>query len=381
MRPLFFFISLFAAFSCSQSGKKQGDYSQMAFSLDTVMVDPGEEILFLKGELRQSILFKDKKYLFNFNQDDHSVERINLDDLILSEKIPFEAEGPNGTGNYFHTFLAIGEDSILFSGYQGSGIFDTEGKKIKDLDFKKVGSGEHRLNDDEFFVPQAVFPGNPELFLGFIRNWEDKSLKLVLVNFAEDWVDKMELPEFDKLKGLYAEFSDGNFLTMTGPDIYLISVGDKILIGNNAYNELFWLPPGETELTHYSYQSHITEDSKKGKYPSQVDRPEEVQQISRKIREEISFGRPVWDEENRIYYRFSYKEAFTEEVPSNTFSSSSKADVYLTIFDENLQMIGEAPVPMLEKTPARHFAKNGKIWIFENIEDELGFVRLSIEGI
>jgi len=35
---------------------------------------------------------------------------------------------------------------------------------------------------------------------------------------------------------------------------------------------------------------------------------------------------------------------------------------------------------VLDKRPNFHFVKDGKIWIFENIDDELAFVRLSIDS-
>ncbi|WP_373495751.1 hypothetical protein [Aquiflexum sp.] len=38
----------------------------------------------------------------------------------------------------------------------------------------------------------------------------------------------------------------------------------------------------------------------------------------------------------------------------------------------------EIEVPELTKY---HFVKDGKIWIFENNEDEVSFIRLGIEGI
>jgi hypothetical protein len=52
----------------------------------------------------------------------------------------------------------------------------------------------------------------------------------------------------------------------------------------------------------------------------------------------------------------------------------------LTILDENLQIIGESKVPELKRAPSTHFVKDGKIWIFENIDDEMAFVRLSINS-
>jgi len=56
-------------------------FTNIQFSLDTVSIDPGDEILFLKHQLLNGDMGKDWKYFFNFNGDDHTLEKINLDEL------------------------------------------------------------------------------------------------------------------------------------------------------------------------------------------------------------------------------------------------------------------------------------------------------------
>jgi len=63
-------------------GKTDSDYfANIQFSLDTVIIDPGDEILFLKHQLLNGDMGKEGKYFFNFNGDDHTLEKINLDEL------------------------------------------------------------------------------------------------------------------------------------------------------------------------------------------------------------------------------------------------------------------------------------------------------------
>lgn len=52
--------------------------------------------------------------------------------------------------------------------------------------------------------------------------------------------------------------------------------------------------------------------------------------------------------------------------------------MYISIFDKDLNLLAESLVPELKAPPKRHFMKDGKIWIFENIADELAFIRLKI---
>ncbi|WP_240477961.1 hypothetical protein [Cyclobacterium amurskyense] len=46
--------------------------------------------------------------------------------------------------------------------------------------------------------------------------------------------------------------------------------------------------------------------------------------------------------------------------------------------DKELNLIAEGTVPEMDRYPRFHFAKDGKLWLFENIEDEMGFVRFDI---
>jgi len=50
----------------------------------------------------------------------------------------------------------------------------------------------------------------------------------------------------------------------------------------------------------------------------------------------------------------------------------------MKVLDKDLNMLGETLVPQLNKKPGKHFAKDGKIWIYENMNDEMGFIRLGM---
>ncbi len=114
--------------------------------------------------------------------------------------------------------------------------------------------------------------------------------------------------------------------------------------------------------------------------PKQVELSSgQLEEIVKNAGEEISYGRMVWDEEGRQFFRFSASEQFGEEKNEYGQYIAVGADVYLSIFDENLELVAESLVPQLNAPPEKHFVKDGKIWIFENIDDELAFVRLEIK--
>ena len=94
-----------------------GYFTNLQFSFDTVIIDPGDEILFLKHQLLNADLSKDRKHLLNFNLNDHTVEKINLDELLLEEKLPFEREGPNGIGYPGSNWCCDSRSSTSYCGH------------------------------------------------------------------------------------------------------------------------------------------------------------------------------------------------------------------------------------------------------------------------
>ncbi|MGY6742579.1 MAG: 6-bladed beta-propeller [Cecembia sp.] len=82
-----------------------------------------------------------------------------------------------------------------------------------------------------------------------------------------------------------------------------------------------------------------------------------------------------------IIYRFSYMD-----LPFGSENHPGvQSRIFLSVLDKDLNLIGEAQVPGLDKKPTtsfsgqfpKHFAKDGNIWIYENINDEMGFVVLT----
>ncbi|WP_074225953.1 DUF4221 family protein [Algoriphagus halophilus] len=89
-------------FSCSEKDKKASSMNtlgNLTYSIDTLIVDPGEEFINLSRGLYFSDVSEDKKSLFIFDRERISFQEIDLDQLKLLESYPFEVDGPNGIGN------------------------------------------------------------------------------------------------------------------------------------------------------------------------------------------------------------------------------------------------------------------------------------------
>lgn len=140
--------------------------------------------------------------------------------------------------------------------------------------------------------------------------------------------------------------------------------------------------PGEKEFRKKTFENGWMPREKETVFPEKINDRLLFQELIRESLAEISYNSPIWDESRQVYLRFSYELEYEKDAsppPGQLLPKPSGARVYLTVYDANLNLLQEYRVPVLNKAPSYHFSKDGKIWIFENMEDEMGFVRLSFD--
>lgn len=70
-----------------------------------------------------------------YNGFDHSIDEVNLDDLEFVNNFPFEAEGPDGTGEHVNYINLLNEDLNFIKSFGKSGIFAKNGSLVKRIDW------------------------------------------------------------------------------------------------------------------------------------------------------------------------------------------------------------------------------------------------------
>jgi hypothetical protein len=363
---------------------EQSTYStitSLSFELDTVMVDPRDEILYLNWDIYQSFISTDRRYLYNFNRSDNSLEKIDLDELRFEKKLPFEKEGPDGIGVNVNTIFPVNSESLFIGKYNGvGGIFSWEGKKGLDLSLKNIGDSSGHLSGNEQLDGIKSFPDNSMVFFGMVTVFDEDEYQLAIIDLVNKNTKRVPLPLMEQIRQFKVTFMDGPSKSSIAPSTYLDLEGDKVILSTGISNALYVSEMKTDSLRHITYQSQLMPIEKSGKYRNEVGSQEEMYAIYRAISEEINYLPPFWDPDRKVFYRFSYLSEYYPNSNRHFLDlTPDKLDVYLTVYDKNLALIAESIVPALNKVPARHFAKDGKIWIFENIEDEMGFVRLSVD--
>jgi hypothetical protein len=106
---------------------------------------------------------------------------------------------------------------------------------------------------------------------------------------------------------------------------------------------------------------------------------EQLNDEYQKFLEQVRFGPPVWDPVKQRYLRLSAKRIFSEHKEEGASLPEIRVvNVILSLFDTNFNLIAEANIRELESEYIRYYAKDGKLWVYQNFSDELGFLVFDI---
>ncbi|SDC65010.1 protein of unknown function [Algoriphagus faecimaris] len=382
MKIKFLLPLLLLLWSCGESDQgKEGQVSaQINVSLDTVMVDAGDEFLFLQDNLFNSQLTADDHYLVNYNRKDGIAEWIDLDELKLKKVLQFEMDGPNAIPPYTSGFLIEEDENIFFWNYRFYKIFDQKGQLVKDLELEKLAP-ELLGGSDAYPSRFYLDPKNSNRLLGHFVKWEDKTYFMLDIDLEAGSITEMNLPLFEKTQVYNTDIMyDGRWMGSYGPGIYPASTSDKVILATNVLNEVQVFDLVTDSLYTKSWDTPLLGSKRTYLPPKEADgQTGEIEEIRKLAEQDISYGRLVWDKEDRQFYRFSTKSYFGEEKDEYGSYVVTRADVFLSVFDEDLELIAEALIPEMNSVPKRHFVKDGKIWVYINMEDELGFVSVEVD--
>ena len=378
MRHTPYWVIILLVMACNGGKDKKKELSIISIKMDTVIIEPGDELLYLQSRLRVSGLSKDKKYLYNFNSQENAIEKINLNTLAFEKKYGFEKEGPDGTGDNVSALTILDEERLFISSFPRDHIFDWQGNKIKSFDITAMSKdlNQHQEGDRPY---KTLYLDQRARIVSLVNNFEKKSAKLAIIDPKKKNMIKWPIPAIEKAKNFDLTLNSGGMEIALGNVHYLVNEGGQIILWTGVSNELYVMKIESDSLQYHTYQSQLTPDEKTGSYPAIVGDQAELAKLHQQIQEDINFMAPVWDEKKRVYYRFSFQSLFDESEKKQDFPQASGAEVYLSVLDKDFNLLAEAQVSNLNQSPEYYFAKDGKLWLFENIKDEMGFVRLDIK--
>lgn len=306
---------------------------------------------------------------------------IDLDQLKLQEKVKFEKEGPNGTGAFVTWMSYLDAERLLMANYDEMAIFDLKGNKLKGHSLTKGEFEGDRLSEGVSFQQWSIVAENGDAVYGLMSNWQNENEFFYKVDFKNNLIKRIELPGREMLPDYMVAFKSDDMYAILPALKTVRRINNHLIISHSGYANLFVVDMATDSAYQVDYTPKLTAKAKKGGYPAEVDSEKRFREVMEQIFAEINFQAPIWDAKNKRYYRFSFETTPTGNTDGPLFQSAESrkiSKVFLSIFDDKLNLIGETSTD-LKHAPAHAFVKEGQIWSYVNVGDELGFVRLKMD--
>lgn len=373
MKKLVPFLLLIAFASCSEKDSSENSNSDnilenLAYSVDTVVVDSGEELLVLGTDyIGYWTLSSDLSRMFIFSENGNSLQEIDLDNLSVIARYPYELEGPDGTGDRVMGIQELDNHQFVFSTYNATYIFDKSGKKVQDYRLKSSEIEGIDLDDDYTLNHQAKIYGEGEN-LYVIRQTPLES-QLLSINLKQMKADTLSIAKLTKTKQFSTMLLDPGNMRFYSQAIRMQYLRDQVLISSPVTNTLYVFDPSTNLIEEKSFAHELVPLEKEwDDYPRQANSLEEFNAIMAAVNVQIDFGRFYWDDTRKLYFRLSQKG---KGIASP--DQKMNYETFIHAYDENWNLVGESKLDAFQDRLYDQFFKDGKLYSYVNVEDELGF--------
>ncbi|MCC5935866.1 MAG: DUF4221 family protein [Lunatimonas sp.] len=372
LAPLFHLLLLSSVFSCgsesSKSAASANVLENVTFTVDTVLVDSGDELFILSAGLGAIALNQEKNKLLFFENEPLNLVEVDLNSLKLVRKTPFQKEGPNGVGPYgIHFQLGTNED-LFIKGYHTQGIFNTRGMLVESLQVVPAGIDPALANSPHQLYENAVFDFENNRVISQPSSEVLKKHELYIFDPVSKQLRIEPIPEMQAVKEFVGTMVVDGMIDFFWVDSHMYIENGQLLLTAGCMSAIYRL-----DLTLDSLEFV---DIQHKKFPNRMNfsvnnfpvEESEFIEDRKKVFEHLNYMEPRWDETRKMYLRLGRK----------TFLGEKRGDpltfeVFLFVYDRDFHVLGETKIEGLNQVPVSYFWKDGKLWSYVNIEDELGF--------
>lgn len=341
----------------------------LTYSVDTLVVDPGDELINLSMGLYFFDISMDSKKLYQHTPNDQSVAVIDLDRLELIKKIYFEKEGPNGIGSFPSEFRLFPNEKFMFSTLNSAGVFDAQTIKIDDITLKADEHPELGIEEDRALNFQLSLSEDGNYIYSLPGDFMESNRDLAVVNRSTKSAKMIDIPALDNTGKFSIMFFQDGMGEITLEDYFLDEYQGHLYLSSSVTSDLYRYDFQRDSLQLFSFPITVSPKEKTEFPKTEASSKKEQMEESQKVHSQISFKHLMWDESRKLFFRIG-----TITKPSDSPDLPAKISVFLYAFDSEMKLIGETLIVDLKIIPESAFFKDGKLWSYVNVEDELGFV-------
>ena len=378
MKKLAPFLFLVLLFSCENGSSKIAESGNVlenfSFTVDTVVVNSGESLFNLKGLSKFETqnyfsVSSDLNRLYFFDRHRLILQEVDINSLTLINTYPFEEEGPNGVGNFVFTFRNLPSGDFFAKDlFGGISLFTISGKRLQNITL----NGEDLLKETR--LEPSALGGDLLMDLGSQKlyslpnNYLIKEIYFAVMDSAGAEGKIFEIPEFLKVFKFNIELKSGGGGGLRAEEISLQKPIDLVILSSSFSSSIYVYSPEGDSLFYKKFSQKLAPPEKDVEVKNLVFSEQEYEAELDKLHSQIEYLDFYWDERTLRYYRFAKKglEVVNPELPR-------EFDFFLFAYDENLELIGETKIDSLPALPESGFFKDGELWSYVNVDDELGF--------
>jgi len=361
-------------FSCGKESSEKAEsgniLENLTFTVDTVLIDSGDDIFILNSGLGGKALNQGKSKLLFFENEPLNLVEVDLNDLKLVHKTPFQKEGPNGVGPYGVRFQ-LGPDGDLFiKGYKTQGIFNTRGELVESLNVVPEGIGLDLANNVHQLYENTVFDFENHRIYSQPSTEGRRKYELFIIDPITKELRIESIPEMKAVKEFIGTLVVDGMINFFLVDSHMYIENRQLMLTAGAMSAIYRLDLMTdslefVDIQHKNFPNRMAFSVNN----SPVDEAG-FNEDRKKVFEHLNYMEPRWDETREMFFRLGRK-TFTGEKPGDP--STYTYEVFLFAYDQDFNVLGETKIEGLTQVPANYFWKDGKLWSYANVEDELGF--------
>ena len=372
MKNVFYLLLIPLLFSCGKASSEKAEsgniLENLTFTVDTILLDSGEDFFILSSGLGTKALNQDKSKLLFFENSPLNLVEVDLNKLKLVSKTPFQEEGPNGVGSNYVRFQSGPNGDLFINGYTTQGIFNGSGELLKSLNVVPEGIEPDLANNVQQLYDKAVYDFENNRIYSQPPSQENRKHLLFIIDPITKEHQIEPIPKMKAVMEFTGTLVVDGMIDFFWVDNQMYIENQQLLLTVGAMSAVYRLDLMKNsfefvDIQHKNFPNRMTFSVNN----SPVEQAE-FNEDRKKVFEHLNYLEPRWDESREMFLRLGKKTFLGERR-----EDPSTYEVFLFAYDQDFNVLGETKIEGLKQAPGSYFWKDGKLWSYVNVEDELGF--------
>ncbi|MBN7814338.1 DUF4221 family protein [Algoriphagus pacificus] len=351
----------------SENSEPKNILENLSYSVDTVVVDSKGEIINLKYGMNWFDLSPDSRSLFIYDYNQTLFQEIDLDKMVLSNTYQFEKEGPNGLGRSSN-FQVLPDGTLMIPTFPNSGIYNLQGEILSRINLNPEDIKGVDAPNPFALIYEILFDPKTEILYSLPGDFINGVRDLAVIDSKTQKGRIVKLPKMEKAENFKIFWNSDTGGSIQTENYTLEQIDDKLLITCTVGSGIYVFDTKTDSLSYVDFPHQLIPREKTGEIQNEVSTEEDFFQELRKVLSQVSFQELIWDEHSSRFYRLAIKSFVAEKKGDPT-----TYETYLLAYDKDLKLLGESKIEGLDQRLSNYFWKDGKLWSYVNVEDELGF--------